>query len=61
MRLVWPANDDEPQNKLNRMAEIEADLAKTDSILAEDEPDLPVAPDAATIPDGPAPGVSKAA
>jgi hypothetical protein len=51
----------ELDEKLARLAEIEADLANTDSILADDQPDLPVAPDAATTQNGPAPGVSKAA
>jgi hypothetical protein len=51
----------ELDEKLARLAEIEADLANTDSILADDQPDLPVAPDAATVPNGSAPGVIKAA
>ena len=51
----------ELDEKLARLADTEADLANTDSILADDQRDLPVAPDAATTPNGPAPGVSKAA
>jgi hypothetical protein len=47
--------------RLGETFHLQAELANTDSILADDQPDLPVAPDAATVPNGSAPGVIKAA